>query len=136
VNFIDHYVSKFDPEVLELARKNDAAVIAIKPISAGSWKPGEQKTRNNWWYKVLEEQGEIDQAIRFALSLDPVVTAIPTSFADLTEKSITAAINYRPASAADLDSLRTLAEKYSPLFPRKPLYLGGVGPHTRYFAHV
>lgn len=136
VNFIDHYVSNFDPEVLTLARKNDAVVIAIKPISAGSWKPGEPKTRNNYWYKALEEQSEISQALRFTLSLDPVVTAIPTSFLDLNDKSILAGKEYRPATPADLDSLRALAAKYVPLFPRKPNYVGAVGPHARYYGHA
>ncbi|MCX6954401.1 MAG: aldo/keto reductase, partial [Verrucomicrobia bacterium] len=33
VNFIEHYQSKFDPEVLALAKAHGVAVIAIKPIS-------------------------------------------------------------------------------------------------------
>jgi aryl-alcohol dehydrogenase-like predicted oxidoreductase len=136
VNFIEHYQHKFDPEVLTLAKQAGAAVISIKPISAGGWKPGETKTRNNWWYRVLENQPDITQAIRFALSLDPVVTAIPTSFVDLNEMSIVAGKAFRPATNADLDSMRALAEKYSPLFPRKPLYLSAHGPHTNYGAHV
>lgn len=136
VNFIEHYTHQFDPEVLTLARQNGAAVIAIKPISAGSWKPGETKTRNNYWYKALEAQDEINRAMQFALSLDPVVTAIPTSFVDLNERSIVAGKAYRPASGRDLDAMRALAEKYSPLFPRKPMYLSAVGPHANYGAHV
>ncbi|MCC7173533.1 MAG: aldo/keto reductase [Planctomycetes bacterium] len=134
VNFIEHFQHKFDPEVLALCRQSGAAVIAIKPISAGNWRPGEKRTRGNWWYRVLEEQGEISQAIRFALALDPVATAIPTSFVDLNEMSIVAGKAFRPATGTDLDAMRKLAEKYSPLFPRKPLYLGAVGPHTNYGA--
>ena len=136
VNFIEHFTNQFDPEVLALCRKNDAAVIAIKPISAGGWKPGEKRTRNNWWYRVLEEQSEIDQAVRFALSLDPVVTILPTSFLDLTEKSIVAAKNFRPASDADLDAMRELAGKYVPLFPRGRYVGPGPGPHAEYFRAV
>jgi len=134
VNFIEHYQHKFDPEVLALSKQHGAAVIAIKPISAGNWNPGEKRTRGNWWYRVLENQPDITQAVRFALSLDPVVTAIPTSFVDLNEMSVVAGKAFRPATRADLDAMRGLAEKYSPLFPRKPLYLGAVGPHTNYGA--
>ena len=136
VNFIEHYTHRFDPDVLRLAREAGAAVISIKPISAGSWKPGEQKTRNNYWYKALEEQGEINRAIQFALSLDPVVTAIPTSFLDLNQRAIVAGRAFQPATAADLGALRALAEKYNPLFPRKPLYLSERGPHADYHAHT
>lgn len=136
VNFIEHYTSKFEPEVLALARREGAAVLAIKPISAGAWRRGEQKTRNNWWYKVLEEQTEIDQAVRFSLSLDPVVTVLPTSFTDLAEKAIAAGKRYRPATPADLEGLRVMAEKYAPLFPRNPSWVTTPGPHTDYYAHV
>ncbi len=136
VNFIDHYTNQFDPLVLALAKADGLAVQAIKPISAGAWKRGEQKTRNNWWYKVLEEQSEIDQAIRFSLSLDPVVTVLPTSFVDLVEKSILAGKKFRPATPADLDGMRLMAEKYTPLFPRNPSWVTTPGPHTEYYSHV
>jgi len=136
VNFIEHHTHRFDPEVLTLCRESGAAVIAIKPISGGSWKPGEQKTRGNYWYKALESQDEINLAMRFALSLDPVVSAIPTSFLDLNERAIIAGKGYQPATEAELTSVRALAEKYSPLFPRKPLYISSTGPHARYYAHA
>jgi len=54
-------------------------VLAIKPISAGGWKPGEKKTRNGWWYRPLEDQSDINLAIRFSLSLDPVVSVLPVA---------------------------------------------------------
>jgi aryl-alcohol dehydrogenase-like predicted oxidoreductase len=136
VNFIEHYTHQFDPEVLTLARKSEAAVLAIKPISAGSWKPGEQRTRNNYWYKALEDDTEINLALRFTLSLDPVVSALPTSFTDLADKSITAGVQYEPATDSDLGTLRQLAEKYAPLFPRNPRWVQGPGPHADYFQHL
>ena len=136
VNFIEHFTHQFDPAVLTLARQSGAAVIAIKPISAGSWKPGETKTRGNYWYKALEAQEEINQAMRFTLSLDTVVSAIPTSFLDLNERAIIAGKTFSPATEADLGALRELAGKYSPLFPRKPMYLSSTGPHSRYYAHT
>jgi len=132
VNFIEHYTHKFDPEVLSLAREKGAAVLAIKGISAGSWKRGEAKTRNNYWYKALEDLNEIELALRFTLSLDPVVAALPTSFTDLAEKSIASAKRYRPATDADLQALQKLVEKYQPLFPRNPSWVHA-GPHSEYY---
>jgi hypothetical protein len=82
---------------------------------------------------VLAERSESDQAIRFALSLDPVVTVVPTSFVDLTAKSIRAGKEFKPATDADLAALRTLAGKYAPLFPRNPSWVLGPGPHTEYY---
>ena len=133
VNFIEHFQHKFDPEVLQLARDAGAAAIAIKPVSAGGWKPGERRTRGNWWYRVLEEPKEIEQAIRFSLSLDPVVTVLPTSFFDIADLSIAAGKAYRPATDADLDALRALAGKYVPLF-RPNSSTGDFSPHSEYYA--
>lgn len=135
VNFIEHYTHKFDPEVLSLCRREGVAVIAIKPISAGSWKTGEQRTRNNWWYKTLEEQADIDLALRFTLSLDPVVSALPTSFVDLAEKSIVAGKTYQPATEAEIGALRGLIEKYQPLFPRGASWVHAA-PHAEYYRAV
>ncbi|MCX6951350.1 MAG: hypothetical protein NTV51_04080, partial [Verrucomicrobia bacterium] len=79
---------------------------------------------------------EIDQAVRFSLSLDPVVSVLPTSFTDLAEKAILSGKSFRPATQADLDALRALAEKYAPLFPRNPSWVSTPGPHTEYYASV
>lgn len=133
VNFIEHFQHKFDPEVLQLARAQGAAAIAIKPVSAGGWKPGEKKTRGNWWYRVLEDPREIAQAIRFSLSLDPVVSVVPTSFFDIADHSIAAGRAYQPATDADLASMRELAGKYLPLF-KPAASTAEWSPHSDYYA--
>lgn len=135
VNFLEHFTHKFDPDVLALARAEGAAVLAIKPISAGSWREGEQRSRGGYWFRTLEEQDDINRAVRFTLSLDPVVAAVPTSFHDLAERAIVAGRNYRPATEADMEAMRAMAEKFQPLFPRRPSYVGA-GPHTEYYAHA
>lgn len=135
VNFIEHYTAKFDPEVLDLCRREGAAVLAIKPISAGAWKRGEQRTRNNWWYRTLEEQPDLDRALQFTLSLDPVVSAVPTSFTDLAEKAIVSGRTFKPATERDLDQMRELAEKHLPLFPRNPQWVT-TAPHAEYYRSV
>ena len=90
VDFIAHDTRRSAPEVLVLARRAGAAALAIKPLSAGAWRRGETKTRHDGCYKVLGEQSEIGQAIRFCLSLDPVVSVLTTSFTELAKKPILA----------------------------------------------
>jgi aryl-alcohol dehydrogenase-like predicted oxidoreductase len=134
VNFVEHYTHKFDPEVLSLCRREGAAVLAIKPISAGGWKPGEKKTRNGWWYRPLEDQTEINLAIRFSLSLDPVVSVLPTSFTDLAERSIIAGRAYSPATERDFSAMEAMAGRYIPLFRKKST--ADAAPHTDYFTRI
>jgi predicted aldo/keto reductase-like oxidoreductase len=135
VNFVEHYLLQFDPEVLALARERSAAVVAIKPISAGAWRKGEPRTRNNWWYRVLEDPREIELAIRFSLSFDPVVSVLSTSFFDLMEKSIAAGVAFRPATEADFAAMRALAQKYAPLFAPSGQKSALFGPHADSHAH-
>jgi aryl-alcohol dehydrogenase-like predicted oxidoreductase len=118
VNFIEHFTHEFDQNVVARARTDGAAVLAIKPMCAGSWPRGMTRNRDNW-YRALEEDKEIELALRFTLSIDPVVAALPPAFLDLAEKAFAAARNYRPATEADVASLQALAGKYVPLFANR-----------------
>ena len=57
--------------VLDLARKKNLGVTAIKSISKGRWS-GEAVY--NTWYEPLIDQSSIDQAVQFTLSQDGVST--------------------------------------------------------------
>ncbi|MEM2930957.1 MAG: aldo/keto reductase [Thermoproteota archaeon] len=57
--------------VLKIARDRDIGVIAIKAIAMRRWV-GERKYQT--WYEPLEEQEDIDKAVWFTLSQDPVAT--------------------------------------------------------------
>jgi aryl-alcohol dehydrogenase-like predicted oxidoreductase len=115
VNFIEHFSHQFDQSVMERARTDGAAVLAIKPMCAGAWPKGMERNRENW-YRALEDEKEIEQALRFTLSIDPVVAALPPAFLDLAEKAFALGKSYRPATAADIAQMQALAAKYRPMF--------------------
>jgi predicted aldo/keto reductase-like oxidoreductase len=115
ISFADYYLRNFGQEVLKAAAKRGTAVIAIKPISAGAWPKDAQRPRNNW-YKTAESQDEISMAFRFTLSLKGVAAGIPTSFADLLDKTINAGVAYRTATTQDKKQLRELAKSCVALF--------------------
>ena len=110
----------------EVGRLQAKAVLAIKPISAGGWKPGEKKTRNGWWYRPLEDQSEINLAVRFSLSLDPVVSVLPTSFTDLAERSIIAGRSFTPATERDFAAMEAMGFRVTHLYGLTESY----GPAT------
>jgi aryl-alcohol dehydrogenase-like predicted oxidoreductase len=118
ISFAEYYLRDFGREVLDLAAQRGAAVIAIKPLCMGAWPKDVPRTRN-WWYRTTETPEEISLALRFSLSLKGVITGIPPSFVDLVEKSITAANSYQPATTADRDQLRDLAQKCESVFLRE-----------------
>jgi predicted aldo/keto reductase-like oxidoreductase len=127
ISFVDYYHNGFGKEVIELANQNRAAVISIKPMSHGAWPTGMERKRE-WWYRCTESQKEVDQAIRWTLSLPGLVSAIPPSWLDLVDKAIEAAKAYRPASPEEISELKLRAEGLRPLFraEEREVALGGV----------
>ena len=87
VNFVEYHTFGFAKQVIELAKEQGAAVLAIKPMCGGSWPEGVERTRR-WWYRPLEDDKDIALAMRFTLSLDNVVMGVPPAFLDLLDKAL------------------------------------------------
>ena len=115
INFVEFYTRNFGKEVLTLANEQGAGVIAIKPLSWGAWSKGAQKDRE-WWYRSVEEQKDIELAMRFTLSQKGVVAAIPTSFVELFDRTVTAAKAFRPLDEAAIEQLQQMAANRDSIF--------------------
>lgn len=115
ISFVDYYTMGFGKPVLDLAAEQGAAVLAIKPLSKGAWPQGAERTRQ-WWYRTTETQEEVDLAMRFALSLKPIVSTVPPSFLDLLDKAVAAGRSFRPVTDTEVTRLRAMADECLPLF--------------------
>ncbi|MDH4239065.1 MAG: aldo/keto reductase [Phycisphaerae bacterium] len=118
INFVEFFKMGFGQPVLELADKQGAAVLAIKPLSKGAWPEGVEKTRK-WWYRTTETQEEVDLVMRFTLSQKRVVAGIPPSFLDLLDKAIVAGRSYRPVTESEMQKLREMAKTCESVFRRE-----------------
>jgi predicted aldo/keto reductase-like oxidoreductase len=118
INFIEHLTLGFGPPVLEMAREQEAAVLAIKPMCRGLWPEGTKRTRR-WWYRPMEDDAEIGLALRFTLSQPPVVAGLPPAFLDLLDKAIEAGKKFRPITDAETQQLRELAATCESVFRRE-----------------
>lgn len=120
VNFVEYMTFGFGKSVLKLAAEQGVSVVAIKPMSGGAWtgelKTNRQKRPRKWWYRTLEEMQEIDLALRFTLSLKPVVVGIPPAWLDLADKAFEAGKNYRDITEAETEQLRQMAAKCESVF--------------------
>ncbi len=126
INFVEWLQRGFGQAVIELARKQEAAVLAIKTMSRGLWPEGAQRTRK-WWYRSVEEAEEVDLAWRFTLSQPGVVAGFPPAFLDLLDKAIEACRNYRPITPPEVDRLREIAKTCLSVFQREEAKVAG-GP--------
>lgn len=133
INFVEQLRFGIGKDVLDLAKQQGVAVLAIKAMSFGGWPAGAERKRK-WWYRSAEEPDEVDMAMRFALSQPGVVAAIPPSFLDLLDKAIEAAKRLQPITPAELNRLGEIAQAGVSLFqkddsqaswnrpPRDPLF--------------
>ena len=111
INFVEMMKIGYGKKVLELAHQQGAAVLAIKPMSAGAWPPEiKRKERHRaWWYRTLEDQDEINLAMRWTLCQKSVVAGIPPAWLELAARGFAAGGNFRPIDDADVERLRTMA---------------------------
>jgi predicted aldo/keto reductase-like oxidoreductase len=128
INFVEYYVRNFGTEVLGLANEQGAGVLAIKPLSWGTWPKEGQKNRE-WWYRSVEQPGEVELAVRFSLSQKGVVAAIPTSFVDLLDKTIEAAKAFRPLDSAATARLQEMAANRESIFLNEEKQVALNHPH-------
>ncbi|MHC4692452.1 MAG: aldo/keto reductase, partial [Planctomycetota bacterium] len=118
INFVEFFKMDFGKPVLELANQQGAAVLAIKPMSTGTWPKDAERTRK-WWYRTTETQEEVNLAMRFTLSQKPVAAGIPPSFLDLLDKAIEAGRSYRPIIKTETQKLQKMTETCGSVFRRE-----------------
>jgi len=124
INFVEMLKMGFGEQVLELAKRQGAAVLAMKALSMGAWPSGVERMRK-WWYRTAESQQEVSLAVRYALSQKCVAAAIPPSFLDLLDKAIEAAKSYEPINKAEVKELQAAAEPCESLFRKEEVARGG-----------
>ena len=115
INFVEFYTRGFGQEVLALANEQGTAVLAIKPLSWGTWPKDTKRTRE-WWYRTVEEQKDVELAMRFTLSQKGVVAGIPPSFLDLLDRAIEAAKAFKPLDDTAAEQLKQMAANRDSIF--------------------
>ena len=106
---------------------DDGTVRTWSPDGRGLWPEGVQRTRK-WWYRSVEEEKEVNLAMRFTLSQQGVVAGIPPSFLDLLDKAIQAARSYQPPTESELDELKQIAKTCESIFQKEEAQVACASP--------
>jgi aryl-alcohol dehydrogenase-like predicted oxidoreductase len=109
------YAEQFE-SLLQVCRKRGVAVQTIKSIARRRWEEG-ATPRTTTWYEPLEDQGDIDRAVHFALG-KPGVFVNTASDLSLLPRMIEAARRFE--QAPEEEALRADARRLAiaPLFVR------------------
>jgi aryl-alcohol dehydrogenase-like predicted oxidoreductase len=117
VNYINYAEGDFGPQILAEAKQRGLARMALKALAKTTWKPGEEKTYPNCWYRPIEDAAEAQKALRFTLSED-VTAAIPPGYEKFLHMALSIAAKFSPLSSAERQSLLASAQGVAPIFRR------------------
>jgi predicted aldo/keto reductase-like oxidoreductase len=120
INFVEQHTIGMGKQVVELAQKQDAGIIAIKIISKGAWPQG-TKPRGAWWYRWPEEQDELNLFYRWTMSQKNLASGIPCSFFPQIDMCVQAAKSFAPISDEEVQKLRTVSKDCLSLFRAREL---------------
>jgi len=112
--YVDTKFRRDAGQLLQMAADRDVGVMIIKSIARGAW--GSQPKNYNTWYQPFDQQQEIENGVRFALS-QPGVTGIPSAGdTRLLPLVIEAAERFTPMSAEEQEALIEQSKVLDPMF--------------------
>ena len=115
VNYVNYAEGDFGPQILAEAKKRGLARMALKALAKTTWKPGEERTYKNCWYRPIEDPALAEKALRFTLSED-VTAAIPPGYEKFLNMAMQIASKFTPLTANERQNLLASAQGVTPIF--------------------
>jgi predicted aldo/keto reductase-like oxidoreductase len=115
-NFACWQSGNFGPQVYEKARSKEMGLLALKAMALTRLREGESKVFKNVWYRPIQDDGIMQLALRYTLSLD-ITAAIPPGEASIFRKAIDFAADFKPLTGEEKEKMAVLAGETEPLFP-------------------
>lgn len=118
-NFAAWFEENFGAQVMETAKSKGVARLALKAMARQHWPkndPQREKYRK-CWYQPLTDRREAEIGLRFTLS-QPITAAIPPGEESLFRLALNLAMDFKPITSKEVNELKTLAAKLSPIFPK------------------
>jgi aryl-alcohol dehydrogenase-like predicted oxidoreductase len=109
---IPQYRRDFEALVAECQRR-DVGIHVIKTLAKAPW--GEREKTYACWYEPFDQQGDIDQAVAFNLSL-PITTMCSTGDVTILPKMLAAAERAKPLQEPAREALLATAGRYESPF--------------------
>jgi len=115
VNYVCYAQGNFGPGVVQKAKEQDVARLALKAMCRSRRKRGEERSRPKCWYHPIQDAELARTALRFTLSED-VTAAIPPGDEGLYQMALEMAGNLEPLAPQERRDLLASAKGLEPLF--------------------
>ncbi|MBM3335872.1 aldo/keto reductase [Candidatus Sumerlaeota bacterium] len=119
INFACWMKNNFGPQVIERAKSQGSAVLALKAMARQRWPKDDpqRKKYSKCYYQPVTDPREADLAVRFCLS-QPVTAAIPPGDESLFRMALDIASRFKPITAEERNELDGMAKTLETIFPR------------------
>jgi aryl-alcohol dehydrogenase-like predicted oxidoreductase len=109
INFVCHYNSKFEEEVVAEAKKRNMGIIAIKAMAKQRWQDKKERQRYpKCWYEPVDDVELARKALSWSLA-QGITVAIPPGEESLYEMAVELAPLCRAPTGAELSELQQIA---------------------------
>ena len=117
ISFVPFYACDFGPRVIEAAKSRGVARLALKAMAKQRWSQGDpaRKQYPKCWYEPLTDRNEAKLGLYFTLS-QPVTAAIPPGDESLFRMALDLAMDFRPVSRREKETLQQMAQSLNPIF--------------------
>lgn len=117
INFATFYQGNFGPRIMQAAKSKGVARLALKAM-AKQKRPKDDPTRTQYpkcWYQPLTDRNEAKLALYFTLS-QPITAAIPPGEESLFRMALDLAMDFRPISQKEAQTLQQMAQSLNLIF--------------------
>ena len=122
ISYVSYYKGDFGPAVLAKAKEMEVPVVALKPMARQNWPAGTPREERpaKCWYEPIEDPVEGSLALRWALSQDQLVSAMPPGNEEYYRRTLALSEDLSPITPEETEQLKAMAmaDEMNPLFPR------------------
>lgn len=108
--------SGFGRELINAAKRREAALLGLKAIAWTPWAEGVERRYSKTWYEPADDPETADLLLRYALDL-PLTATVPPGEASLFKLAVELASRYEPLDAGGRADLLTKVKNVKPIFP-------------------
>lgn len=114
LNWVAWYGGKFGSRVVETALERGMGILALKSLAHSLVPDGQQPPYSKCWYVPHDTPAEVEQCVRFTLSL-PVTALVPPGEEKLWRMAVDAAREFRPLTDSENEELASRAKGLKPV---------------------
>ena len=116
INFVTHFQSHFEEEVLSEAKKRNLGILALKSMAKQRWsKDTDRKQHPKCWYQPIDEPELAELALYWTLA-QGITAALPPGDEQVYRNALKFAPGYRKLTGPETNKLKQIAVDLNPIF--------------------